>query len=86
TSYGESRKIKVLGHVVRFTAMSFNAFLGKLVVDLEMYFLLLEKRPYNEICHIFCGEHSAAHCTRSENGTHLTLSFSYLTKKAREQT
>ncbi|MCE3051162.1 hypothetical protein HAX54_049017, partial [Datura stramonium] len=65
--------------------MSFNAFLGKPVVDPEMYFLLLEKPPYNDIRHILCGENLASRCSRSENGTHLTLSFSYLTKKARIQ-
>ncbi|MCD9641854.1 hypothetical protein HAX54_028311 [Datura stramonium] len=60
TSYRESTKIKVRGQVVHFTARSFNAFLGTPLVDLEMYFLLLGKLPYNDIHHTFCKEHSAA--------------------------
>ncbi|MCD7464279.1 hypothetical protein HAX54_052397, partial [Datura stramonium] len=82
TSYEKSTKVKVQGHVVHFTTRYFNAFLGTLVVDPEM-FLMLEKTPYRDIHHTLCREHSSAQWARSENDTHSTLSFSYLTKEAR---
>ncbi|MCD9641267.1 hypothetical protein HAX54_027358 [Datura stramonium] len=66
-----------------FTARSFNAFLGTPLVEPEMYFMILKKPPYRDIHHTFCGEDSAARWARGENGTQLTLSFSYLTKEAR---
>ncbi|MCD9639978.1 hypothetical protein HAX54_024989, partial [Datura stramonium] len=58
TSYGESTNIKVQDQVVRFTTRSYNVFLGTPVVDLEMYFLFLEKSPYRDIFHTLCGEYS----------------------------
>ncbi|MCD7462489.1 hypothetical protein HAX54_048644, partial [Datura stramonium] len=54
------------GQVVSFTARSFNAFLGTLVVDPKMYFLLLEKDPYHDIRYILCEDHSASRWDRCE--------------------
>ncbi|MCD9642747.1 hypothetical protein HAX54_029690, partial [Datura stramonium] len=43
---------------------SFNAFLGTLVVDPEMYFMILAKPPYHDILHTLSGEHSAEQWAR----------------------
>ncbi|MCD7453237.1 hypothetical protein HAX54_020180, partial [Datura stramonium] len=58
TFNGERKKVRAWGQVVCFTARAFNAFLGTLVMDPEIYLLFLEKPPYRDICHILCREHS----------------------------
>ncbi|MCE0480557.1 hypothetical protein HAX54_037524 [Datura stramonium] len=52
-------------------------------MDLKMYFMLLKKCLYHDIGNKLWEEHSASLWARGENGTHSTLSFSYLTKEAR---
>ncbi|MCD7467713.1 hypothetical protein HAX54_005313 [Datura stramonium] len=64
TSCGGSTKIKVGGQVAWFTIRSFNPFLGTSVVDIEMYFMILEKPPYRDIRHTLHGEHSDARWAR----------------------
>ncbi|MCD9644524.1 hypothetical protein HAX54_032782, partial [Datura stramonium] len=68
------------GQMVQFTARSFSAFPGTPMVDLKIYFIMFEKTPYRDIHHTLCGEHSDARWANSEEDTHMTLSFSYLTK------
>ncbi|MCE3050338.1 hypothetical protein HAX54_047004, partial [Datura stramonium] len=62
-------------------ARSFNAFLCMPVMDLSIYFQLLEKPPYRDIFHTLCGEHSFSLWARDHNGTYSALLFSYLNKE-----
>ncbi|MCD9639652.1 hypothetical protein HAX54_024304 [Datura stramonium] len=57
--------------------------LMKAVEDPVMYFLLIEKPPYRDICHILCGEHSTTRWTQNESGVHSTLLFSYFTRESK---
>ncbi|MCD9641703.1 hypothetical protein HAX54_028091, partial [Datura stramonium] len=57
--FEESTKINI-EVVVQFKAKRFNAFLETPTIYPSVYFILLEKPPYRDICHTLCGEHSSA--------------------------
>ncbi|MCD9559815.1 hypothetical protein HAX54_018116 [Datura stramonium] len=69
--------------VILFTTRTFNAFLGMLAKDAELYFQLNEKPPYKDILHTLCGENAMALWTRSDNDTHPILPYSYLYRAAK---
>ncbi|MCD9639028.1 hypothetical protein HAX54_023273, partial [Datura stramonium] len=55
TSFGEINKVKICGEMVRFTTKTFDAFLHTRAVDPFDHFFILEKPPYYDIHHTFCG-------------------------------
>ncbi|MCE3215868.1 hypothetical protein HAX54_003853, partial [Datura stramonium] len=52
--FEESTKINIRGQVVQFKAKRFNAFLETPTIYPSVYFILLEKPPYRDICHTLC--------------------------------